>query len=71
LVTRFLLFLHNPTDIKLIAAGMSVLTAKEATTTEAGLYRGFIHAVVLTCDRNYYSDGNRGGGRSYEDSGRC
>jgi hypothetical protein len=31
-VTRFLLFLHKPTDIKLIAAGRSV----QATTTEAG-----------------------------------
>ena len=52
-------------------AGMTVHPATEVKTRETGLYRECIHSIVLTCDRHYHhSDGNRGGGRSHEDSGR-
>jgi hypothetical protein len=65
-----LVFTHGAA-LALPVAGMTVYPATEVTTIEAGLYRKCMHSIVLTCDRQYhYSDGNRGGGRSHEDSGR-
>ena len=65
------LFFTHCAAIGLPVAGTTAHPATEATTIEAGLYRECIPSIVLTCDRHYlYSDGNRGGGRSHEDSAR-
>lgn len=67
----FVFCIQRFTDIEPLAAGMIAHIVTDHTTKEAGLYRCFIHAFMLTCDRNnFYSDGSRGGGRPLEDSGR-